>query len=191
MKKVTTRRAAHSVLWWSEGRKTPRLSETEIANGNGQSAQNIAPTMGLLHLPKSGRRGLRLQSGVAAVEFALVLPVLLLLVFGTIEFSLALYDKAVITNASREAARAGIVLKSPKLTAAQIQAVALNYCQNYLIDFGISPPTVSVPSGVNGGFGTPLMVSVSYTYSGLGLGALISPLTGPLSLSATTVMNNE
>ena len=47
------------------------------------------------------------QSGASAVEFAIVLPILVLLVFGIIEFSVAFYDKAMITNASREGARAG------------------------------------------------------------------------------------
>lgn len=134
----------------------------------------------------------RYQRGIAVVEFALVLPVLLLLVFGIVEFALAMYDKAVITNASREAARAGVVLKNPKMSTAQIQDVALNYCQNYLITLnGTAKPTVSVPSGQGGSFGTPLTVTVSYTYSGLALGAIISPLIGPLQLSATSVMNNE
>ena len=52
---------------------------------------------------------IREQRGGAAVEFAIVLPVLVLLIFGMIEFSTLLYDKGVITNASREGARAGIV----------------------------------------------------------------------------------
>src|ERR1700758_4127008 len=63
------------------------------------------------------------QAGVAAVEFAIVLPVLLLIIFAIVELGIALYDKAVITNASREGARAGIVLKSPKPTATDIQTV--------------------------------------------------------------------
>ena len=45
------------------------------------------------------------QRGAAAVEFAIVLPLLLVFVFGIIEFGFLLYDKAVITNASREGAR--------------------------------------------------------------------------------------
>lgn len=134
----------------------------------------------------------RQEQGAAAVEFALVLPVFLLIFLGIVEFSIALYDKAVITNASREAARAGIVLKSPKLSISEIQNVALNYCQAHLITFGKSTtPTVSVPTGSDGNFGTPLTVSVSYNYTGLGLGALLSAFTGPFNLSATTVMNNE
>ena len=116
----------------------------------------------------------------------------MLLVFAIIEFGFILYDKAVITNASREAARAGVVLKSPKLTADQIQAVATSYCNNYLISFKASnPPGVTVPSGAAGTFGTPLTVKVTYTYYGLGLGTLLSPISGPLTLTGTTVMNNE
>ncbi len=132
------------------------------------------------------------QRGSAAVEFAIVLPIFLLLVFAIIEFGFILYDKAVITNASREAARAGVVLKTPKLTAAQIEAVATSYCSSYLISFKASnPPVVTVPSGAAGTFGTPLTVKVTYTYYGLGLGTLLSPISGPLTLTGTTVMNNE
>lgn len=50
--------------------------------------------------------------GASAIEFALVLPLLLLILFGIIEFSILLYDKAMLTNASREGARLGIVFKA-------------------------------------------------------------------------------
>ena len=77
--------------------------------------------------PRQSRKlGRLLQCGVAAVEFALILPLLLALLFGMAEVSLLLYDQAVITNASREGARAGIVLKTPKLTTTEIEQVALN-----------------------------------------------------------------
>lgn len=46
-----------------------------------------------------------LQRGVAAVEFAFILPVLLLLLFGIINFGLLMYDLSVVTNAAREGAR--------------------------------------------------------------------------------------
>ena len=49
------------------------------------------------------------QAGAAMVEFAIVLPVLALLLMGIIEFSIIIYDKAVITNASRVGARYAIV----------------------------------------------------------------------------------
>lgn len=51
------------------------------------------------------------------VEFALVLPVLLLMGFGAIEFSRALTVQQVLTNAAREGARAGIVPNATKSDA--------------------------------------------------------------------------
>jgi len=47
------------------------------------------------------------ESGVAAVEFALILPVLMLILFGILNYGILLYDQAVITNAAREGARWG------------------------------------------------------------------------------------
>jgi len=48
------------------------------------------------------------QRGVAAMEFALVAPVLLLIVFATIEYGWYLTNWAVLTNAVAEGARAGV-----------------------------------------------------------------------------------
>jgi Flp pilus assembly protein TadG len=50
------------------------------------------------------RRG-RGQEGAAAVEFALVLPILIFLVLGGMDFGHRLYMQHLITNASREGAR--------------------------------------------------------------------------------------
>ncbi|WP_233880496.1 TadE/TadG family type IV pilus assembly protein [Paraburkholderia flagellata] len=136
-------------------------------------------------------RGRRTQRGVAAVEFALVLPVLLILLFGIIEMGLFLYDKAVITNASREGARAGVVLKNPKLTPNDIQTVVSSYTSSYLLTFGQQNTPVVQAYGTGGNFGTPLTVIVTYQYNGLGLGKLVDPIAGAITLSATTVMNNE
>ena len=49
----------------------------------------------------------RSESGASAVEFALLLPVLMMILFGIIEFGMALYRQAILTNASREGARLG------------------------------------------------------------------------------------
>ena len=50
------------------------------------------------------------QKGAAMVEFALILiPLLMLITFGIIEFGMFMYNQQVLTNASREGARAGIV----------------------------------------------------------------------------------
>ena len=132
------------------------------------------------------------QRGAAAVEFALILPILLALLVGGIDASLALYDKAVITNASREGARAGIVARNPLLTDEQIRQVVRQYAQSALVSFGASPvqPTVLSQKGSLGGDPT-LQVTVSYTFQGIGLGSLFQSLGRPWVLQASTVMVYE
>jgi Flp pilus assembly protein TadG len=117
---------------------------------------------------------LKRQSGASAVEFALILPILLLLVFGIIEMGFALYDKAMITNASREGARAGVVFKVPPVTDEEIIGVVNSYLITTLITFsGSSSPTVNVTrSGPNSG--DDLKVTVAYTYTSLILPNLIN-----------------
>ena len=78
------------------------------------------------------------QKGASAVEFALILPILILILFGIIEFSVILYDKAMITNASREGARKGIVFRADasgnrnNLSTAEIKTIVENYIKAQL-----------------------------------------------------------
>jgi Flp pilus assembly pilin Flp len=51
----------------------------------------------------------RREDGAAAVEFALLLPLLVLLLFGIIEFGFAFSTRIQATNAAREAARLAVV----------------------------------------------------------------------------------
>jgi Flp pilus assembly protein TadG len=55
-----------------------------------------------------GRR--RSDRGAAAVEFALVLPVLLLVIFGIVDFGRMLYIKITLTQAAESSARATAIL---------------------------------------------------------------------------------
>ena len=132
------------------------------------------------------------QRGAAVVEFALILPILLLLLVGTIDASLALYDKAVITNASREGARAGIVARSPSLTDAQIQQIVQNYLQGALVSLGSTSalPAVQIQKGIWNGDPT-LQVTVRYTFQGVGLGSLFDSLGKPWVLQSSTLMVYE
>jgi Flp pilus assembly protein TadG len=134
---------------------------------------------------------LKNQKGVAAVEFALVLPILVMMAFGIIEFSLILYDKAVITNASREGARAGIVSQSPRVADGEITTVVENYCKDYLVTFGTPNTPVSAIARTGSSFGDELTVAVTYSYGFLVLPNFITGITGPLDLTATTVMRME
>ena len=148
----------------------------------------------------------RIQEGAEIVEIAINLPLLLLVMFGIMEFGLVFYDKALITNASREAARSGIAYKCPVLTAQQIMDVATSYTKDvngnsFLVSFatGTTVPIVTVtPSSTAttcNVTGTKLSVTVTYNYQFLVFGNLISlfvsGFTNPLSISATTVMYYE
>jgi len=132
------------------------------------------------------------ERGVVALEFVLVFPFMLTVLFGIVDTSLLLCDKAVITNASREAARAGIVVRVPQLSASEVATVALDYANNNLVTGGTSTvPSVSVDQSAGTTPGAPLKVTVTYTYEGLVLGSAVSSLTGPITVSATTVMSYE
>jgi Flp pilus assembly protein TadG len=102
-------------------------------------------------------RGIKLrlgdQKGASAVEFAIVCPLLVMFLFGIVEFGAIFYDKSIITNASREAARKGIVFRAPHYTVGDIRSVATDYCSDKMITFGSAsdphgctnpPPEVSL-----------------------------------------------
>lgn len=59
------------------------------------------------HLPRDRAERKRGEGGAAAVEFALILPVLVMLLFGIITVGLAYADHIAVTNAVREGARYG------------------------------------------------------------------------------------
>ena len=177
----------------------PAITATSHFHGNGRSPQGNSwypsePARGDAHVCEALQRNQiipKKQRGVALVEFALVLPILLMIIFGIIELGIALYDKAVITNASREGARYGIVLHSPKYSDGQISNVATQYTKNYLMTFGKYVDPVVKVTGSGGLSGSDLSVEVSYTYRGLGLGAMLSAVIGPMVLTASTTMKNE
>lgn len=133
------------------------------------------------------------ERGIAALEFVLVFPFLLMVLFGIIDVSLVLCDKAVITNAAGEAARQGIVVSQP--AASKIQTVAQTYMQNGLVTGGTpTTPTVTVSPGggcASAGSGNPLTVTINYTYEGLVVGTWLSELTGPIAISANATKNCE
>lgn len=59
------------------------------------------------------RSSMRDEEGAAVVEFALVLPILLFIVFGIIDFGRAFYTLNNIVSAVREGARYGAILADP------------------------------------------------------------------------------
>ncbi len=127
------------------------------------------------------------QQGVAAVEFALILPLFLMLIFGVIDFGLAMYAKGLITNASQEGARFGAIYRLDPLTVGDIQT----HVQDYLQTAGFTAPVTVTVTGAGGPSGSPLSVRVDYAYRSLTLPELVAGLTGDLELSAQTVRRLE
>jgi Flp pilus assembly protein TadG len=107
------------------------------------------------------------QKGNVLIEFALILPVFLALLFGVISFSVALYNKTVLTMATREGARAGakyVANRTNATIAGSATAAALQVCQNNLISFGpgmtCNVPTPTIQNNI-------LTVSANGNYTGL------------------------
>ncbi len=151
---------------------------------------------------------LKSENGASAVEFALIAPLLFVLTFAIVEFGILLFDKAVITNAAREGARAAIVfnrgITEPylALTASEVETVVRNYTDNYLINLGSPSGTISPPAiqyievtDSNGDLRTDIEVQVNYTYDFLifpNLSNLIGGgFTGDIDLEGTTRMRME
>jgi len=131
------------------------------------------------------------QKGVAAVEFALILLPLVLLIFGAIEFTTALYVKAVITNASREGVRAGIVYDDPRRSNSDILDAVNRYCSDNMISLGGASDISTQISRAGDAAGDPLTVRVTYTYNFLVLPNFITSLAPGITMEAETVMRME
>ncbi|HYB97573.1 MAG TPA: TadE/TadG family type IV pilus assembly protein [Candidatus Limnocylindrales bacterium] len=134
------------------------------------------------------------EKGMAAVEFGLVLPILMLLVFGIAEFGIAFYREQVLTGAVREGARKGVVATSPRPSETTIKDTVITYLTN--MGWTASTATVSVV-GAQGASGSPLTVTATYPTSFAVLSKLM-PMTGiavdasgNASLSATVTMELE
>ncbi len=145
-------------------------------------------------------KNLRNCRGVAAVEFALIAPILFVLLFGIIEFGLLLYNREVITESGREGARYGAVCRVDVNTELQvpvppgeIEAVINNYIARHLITFGNQPNAViQVNNPITGPTGEPFVeVTVQYNYDFLVLPSFIAGLIPQVDLTTRTVMRIE
>ena len=90
----------------------------------------LKPNLKVENFFRSCRRNRR---GTAAVEFAIVAPVFFLLVFGMIEYGRMVMVQQVITNASREGARVGVLDGS---TSTNVTTAVNNYLTSAKISRG-------------------------------------------------------
>lgn len=142
-------------------------------------------------------RGLKVQKGASLVEFTIIAPLLFVIIFGIIEFGILIYDQAMLTNASREGTRAGILFNHPnRINDSEITAVVTNYCQNHLISFD-SASTLSVDisrTGTGIEAGDSLTVTLNYPFRFLVFSNVLALIKGNMdliNLEAVSVMRME
>jgi hypothetical protein len=144
------------------------------------------------HLIRTGRHGrqiLRKERGQALVEFALILPVLLLVVFGIIKMGIAATSWSNETHLANEAARfaavnscsacAGVPIESWIITQGDTGDLKTN--GHATITF--TDPS-AIPPGQNHCQGDPVQVKVSYTYTLLDL-PILPKFTIPITATST------
>jgi len=131
----------------------------------------------------------RRTEGAAAVEFAIVLSCLLLLITGIMDFGHAFFLKQIVTNASREGARLGVVYQAPAITTAQIETRVRDYLKSANLD-DPSTTTVAVDPGT-GATGTPLIVTVSSTKTWWVINRFVPGLGDTVAIDAQTRMRYE
>jgi Flp pilus assembly protein TadG len=139
------------------------------------------------------KRGLRSERGAIAVEFAILVPVFLLLVFAIMDFGHAFYMKQIVSNASREGARYGT-----RYTGSA--ATALDPTINSWVSTKYSsllPPGADlkvVPGGAgytSGTTGDDLSVQVTATKHWWVVGSLVPGLGPTVDIPVTTWMKVE
>lgn len=97
------------------------------------------------------------RRGIASLEFVMILPILLLLLFGVMEYGWMLSKAAQLNNAARDGARVGA---RPEATAADVSAAVAAR----MSDAGMSGYTLSVSGGAT--TGSVLTVEITQPYDG-------------------------
>ena len=136
-------------------------------------------------MPNSRRNSLRSEHGQAAVEFALVVPALLLLLLGIIQGGIVFHNYLTVTDAARAASRQAIEARVNNVTKADVQQAAWDAAPD--LDHGTMTVNTTDPDSPDfSQGGTQVIVTVTYPYSInlLGMvvasGNLTSQMTGRL-----------
>lgn len=115
------------------------------------------------------RRG---HHGQSLLEFALLIPILLLFVFGALDLGRAFFSVVVIQNATRAGAREGITLSNANPSARNNRIVSMTvqeaHAGGITITNGMVAVTCPHPDPLtNGGCttGNPLRVTVAYPFN--------------------------
>jgi Flp pilus assembly pilin Flp len=144
-----------------------------------------------IRAPLCGLHRWRDDRGAAAVEFGLLLPVLTLLVFGTIEFGRAWNVRQTLTDAAREGARVAAV-NNGIMAQATLDPLVRETIRQAAARAGLetaSPPLMINLVGIAGGANLPATVAIEYRYTPLFGTWFFQTTTVPIR--TRTVMRNE
>jgi len=132
----------------------------------------------------------RTEAGTSTVEAVIVLPLMLVLMFGIIEFGISYTRWNSLTNAVREGAREGVVFRSP-CDSGPVTTLIETTVSDFANSSGIDPSEITTTvTGACTGTGTQLTVAAAMPYNFVVLSALAG-LAPSMDLSARTVMRNE
>ena len=134
----------------------------------------------------------RFRSGNALLDMAFVLPVLLALTFGAVEYGYALYLKHSLQSAAREGARAAIVAGA---TAQNVQDAvdASMQAAGFQQEKYVRPATITPTNWTTAAAGTTITVEVKTTWGTAGVNMLPSPpgIDSAKELKGATTMRKE
>lgn len=109
------------------------------------------------------RRIRNTEAGQALVEFTMILPIFLLLLFALVDFGRAFYTWLVVTQAAREGARAAAVQADDATVNARIYG---SFCNSYPSNCGLDPAKLSISkSNIQGNRGDTVTVDLRYSFS--------------------------
>ena len=136
-------------------------------------------------------RRLEQEAGLATMELAMILPVLMFLVMGIVDFGMLMTSRASMVSASREGARSGILLTVPPPTESDITSIVQAALTNSGWDSSKVAGTTVTVTGAGGPTGNDLTVQVTAEHSFFVISNLIPSIPDPYPLTASTTMKRE
>ena len=136
---------------------------------------------------KTSRRSI----GMAMVEFVIILPILLMLVFAIVEFGVLFGRWQTLSNAAREGARTAVVFRT-NCVSGTVEAEVRQRVKAYAAPLGIVLVDGDIGiSGVCGSSTTSSTVTVTLPYTFKVLPGFASSVSPSIDLVGNSVMRNE
>lgn len=121
------------------------------------------------------------RTGVAAIEFALIVPIIILLFSGIIQFGFVLFIQNHMVDVARDAARRFAV-------GATTQAETIQFAQATLLNWGVTYTVIVTPPNPSDPDDNDVIVNISLPRSSVAILDMLGLFqSGTLSASVTTL----